>query len=155
MGKATNTWYTWDVTALARDWYNDQADNYGLLLRSEAESTCNQRIFESAEHTSTHEAELWVYYRASTPTPTRTPTATRTATATRTRTPTATATSESYPDLGDAPDSTNSFTKTMTAYTGVDADFPTGFPDRFTAIWAETLQQTLVHEPGLSRQCRT
>jgi hypothetical protein len=66
-----------------------------------------------------------------TPTPTDTPTATatHTPTPTPTLTPTPTATPMATPcsDLGDAPDSTNSWGLTMHAYPGVKAQFPTVF----------------------------
>ena len=70
-----------------------------------------------------------------TPSPTRTlpATATRSATASRTptpsatSTPTSTATATPAPDLGDAPDSTNSFGIAMSAYDGVPAGFPSVF----------------------------
>ncbi|MEJ5200507.1 MAG: DNRLRE domain-containing protein, partial [Anaerolineae bacterium] len=139
VGTATGAWYSWDATQLVREWYQGTYSNYGLKLISQAETTCNMRQFDSRE--GTYDPRLVITYgtptptltptrtptRTNTPTHTSTPTATRTPTRTPTITPTPTATPEGHPDLGDAPDSTNHVGYPMSAYPGVNAQFPTVF----------------------------
>ncbi|MBM3134093.1 MAG: DNRLRE domain-containing protein [Chloroflexi bacterium] len=141
-------WLTWDVTSLVQLWQDGSYPNYGFGLKGPEEyGVLWGRTFTSREGSASQRPQLVVNFStgtptatrtaspAGTPTPTRTPTATptptRTPTSTRTPTPTSTptptATPTPMPDLGDAPDSTNSFGTAMTAYAGVQAQFPTVF----------------------------
>jgi hypothetical protein len=88
VGQITGNWYVWDITNLVRNWYNGTYPNYGLMLISQAETTCNMRYFDSRENVN--DARLVITYGTPTPTSTPTRTPTRTPTPTPTRTPTAT-----------------------------------------------------------------
>ncbi|MBX2997535.1 MAG: hypothetical protein KF893_03420 [Caldilineaceae bacterium] len=104
--------------AVYHHWVTDNGVDFGWPSNQFPDSpeTWQRVVFETAPCPATA-------------TPTSTATATGTATSTATATPTLTPTdAPAIFDLGDAPDSTNSFNNTaMLAYPGVNADFPTVF----------------------------
>lgn len=112
----------WDVTKIVQNWAVGEIKNYGILLRGDGD-TLGLRVFGSLN--GQVPPRLIIEYATRN---TRTPTATATRRATNT--PTATATPQTQrpvPDLGDAPDSTNSFGAVMSAYPAVPARFPSVF----------------------------
>ncbi|MGZ4134515.1 MAG: DNRLRE domain-containing protein, partial [Tumebacillaceae bacterium] len=42
---ATNAYWTWTITNLAKDWYNGVSPNYGVELRQQSEATTASRVF--------------------------------------------------------------------------------------------------------------
>jgi len=120
---------SWDVTGIARQWALG-AKNYGLALAGD-DKAVGLRGFSSKEGKTRPSLVIKFTEPTITPTRTRTPTVTGTATGTvtasRTPTPTATVQPLAKSDLGDAPDSTNSFGLQMHAYPRVRAEFPSEF----------------------------
>jgi len=124
-------WVTWDITALAREWSGGHT-NYGLQLGG---PNSGQYGLYISSREGLHAPELVVRYEEAAaptaiPTVTSHPTVTRTPTGpspTTTPSSTPTTTTPPYWDLGDAPDSSNSYGISMTAYSGVYAQFPTVF----------------------------
>jgi len=107
-------WVSWDLTDQVREWYNGHTNN-GLELGGPG-SGSYALYMSSSEGANSPELVVSHEYPTSTPTATVPPT----------NTPTPTA-GHDVSDLGDAPDSSNSTTFTMNAYSGVLADFPTVF----------------------------
>jgi hypothetical protein len=101
----TAQYYGWDVLGLVQEWLDTPATNFGLELRSETEGTVGWRTCASREADLGFRPELVVEYHLPEPPP-----------------------PEATPDLGDAPDSTNSAGRDMSAYDTVPrAEFPTVF----------------------------
>jgi len=97
---AANTWYTVDITTLARQWVQDGASNYGLVLRGDAGSSVEYRVRSSDTLAAVFGPKLTVHYSipsGPTPTPTHTGTATGTPTRTDTATPRPTRTDTATP----------------------------------------------------------
>lgn len=46
-GNAANTYWSWDITKLTKDWYNGVQANYGFLLKQQNEATSPYRSFNS------------------------------------------------------------------------------------------------------------
>ena len=107
----TSQWYTWDVTAMARDWVANPATNQGVLIV--AEGLGNHYQFRSSEIPSTNlRPYLEVTVDAEGPTPTQTTTAVETYTVTPTST--ATPTTTSTPTKTTSPGFTPTVTPTPT-----------------------------------------
>jgi len=122
-------WVTWDLTAQTRDWHSGHS-NFGIEMGGPGSATYALYGF-SRESASPPELVV-VHQPAASATPSATasrrPTLTSTPTPTGRRpTHTPTSTSSRVPDLGDAPDSSNSAGVAMAAYPGVQARFPTVF----------------------------
>ena len=130
-------WVSFDVTEQVARWYNGQDSNYGFQLG--APTTSQHGIYISSSEgdfpptlTVTHElAPTATHTPTETSLPTFTPTPTKTTlTPTPTKpplSPTPTPIRTGAPDLGDAPDSTNSIGSGMNAYLAIAANFPTVF----------------------------
>ncbi len=142
-------WATWDVTGQVQKWYSGVDANNGLKLVGPAQASYGVYL---ASKEVTPVPELIIAYEqlptftprptftasaTLTPLPTSTggatstPTPTSTAGASLTPTPSATGTVQptptGLPDLGDAPDSSNSHGLGMNAYPGIPAHFPSVF----------------------------
>lgn len=131
-------WKSFSVMGIVAAWRSGDP-NHGILLLSDPKP--GNRVFAS-RHTG-NSPQLEIFYAVpdtATPTATQAPPPTVTRTPTRpsptlTRTPTgpsptptaSTTPGLTFPDLGDAPDSSNSFGVPMNAYKDVRANFPTTF----------------------------
>ena len=58
----SNAYWNWDVTKLAKDWYNGDQANYGLMLKQQSETTSPYRTFTSVNN-GTNTPRLTVNYR--------------------------------------------------------------------------------------------
>lgn len=57
-----NAYWSWDITKLAKDWYNGVQANYGLMLKQQNETTSPYRTFTSVNN-GTNTPRLSINYR--------------------------------------------------------------------------------------------
>ena len=93
-----DAWYSFDITAAAREWVADPASNYGVLLRGNAAGTTTYHLSSAEEEAPVeYRPKLVIVYSRPTPTPLATATSTATHTLVATRTPTRTLTPTGLP----------------------------------------------------------
>ena len=59
---AYNAYWSWDITTLARDWYNGYQANYGFMLKQQNETASPYRSFNSV-NSNTNTPRLTINYR--------------------------------------------------------------------------------------------
>jgi hypothetical protein len=151
MLNAANYWFTYDITSMVRDWVNNPADNYGLILKGFG-NTSVQYHFASTEWPdpafrprlviSAGELPTLTPTMTSTPTPVQTWTPTPTSTLTPTITPTPTQTNT--PTVGPTP--TWTLTPTLTN-TPVASPTITPTPTEYVAPTPVPLEDALRLDP--------
>ncbi len=63
------TWYSYNVTTIAREWLRNPAENHGIMLREEDNSYTGSALFISSEDNDICQRPLLAIYQSATPTP--------------------------------------------------------------------------------------
>ena len=148
-------WYDFDVTQMVQQWMASPADNHGLLLIGQGETSARFDFASAQFWFQQYHPKLTIAYVAATPTPTVTPTATDTSTPTMTQTPTATFTwtPTHTPTETSSPSPQPTETETATALPPTDTPVPptdTPVPPTHTPQPTDTLEPTPTATPTSS-----
>jgi hypothetical protein len=139
-----NTWYEVDVTQLVRDWTENPAANYGMILRGQSDRSVHYDFASSDHVTQALRPMLVIDYTApeapATATPTAVPTPSGTPTIEETPTPSGTPTASVTPTASISPTSTGTPKPSPTATSS-----PTAFPGGRHTV---TLQQGVTGYQG-------
>ncbi len=120
---ATNTWFTFDVTSLVREWVADPAGNHGLVLKGAGSVSVQYEIASREWGDSSLRPRLEIAYLRPSPTPSPTPAPSNTPTPTATLAPTNTATPSVAPSNTPTPTATGTPTPSLTPTAGPTSTF--------------------------------